>query len=56
MRAQIEAAESIGTNGWMLWNLRNRYSRGDVRTDGAASSFDTVTVRLRSGFRGMELP
>jgi hypothetical protein len=31
VRAQIRAAEDIGTNGWMLWNPHNRYSRGDVR-------------------------
>jgi hypothetical protein len=32
-RAQITAAEEIGTNGWMLWNPHNRYSRADVRVD-----------------------
>ena len=37
VRAQIEAAESIGTNGWMLWNPHNRYSRGDVRTEDEAA-------------------
>ena len=36
IRAQITAAEDIGTNGWMLWNPRNRYSRGDVRVDDRA--------------------
>lgn len=44
VRAQIRAAEDIGTNGWMLWNPHNRYSRGDVRTDGEAS---TVAGRWR---------
>jgi hypothetical protein len=38
VRAQIRAAEDIGTNGWMLWNPHNRYSRGDVRTDDEAAS------------------
>jgi hypothetical protein len=27
IRAQIEAAERFGSNGWMLWNPRNVYSR-----------------------------
>lgn len=26
IRAQINAAESLGTNGWMLWNAHNRYA------------------------------
>lgn len=26
IRAQIDAAESAGSNGWMLWNPRNTYS------------------------------
>ncbi|MBS0368205.1 MAG: GTP-binding protein [Proteobacteria bacterium] len=26
IRSQIEAAEKIGTNGWMLWNPRNAYT------------------------------
>lgn len=25
IRAQVEAADAAGTNGWMLWNPRNRY-------------------------------
>ncbi len=33
VRAQIKAAEDIGTNGWMLWNPNNRYSRADMRPD-----------------------
>jgi hypothetical protein len=37
VRAQIEAAESIGANGWMLWNPHNRYSRGDVRAQDEAA-------------------
>ena len=36
VRAQIRAAEHIGTNGWMLWNPRNRYSRADFQPDARA--------------------
>lgn len=36
VRAQIAAAERIGTNGWMLWNPRNRYSRSDFQPDARA--------------------
>jgi hypothetical protein len=35
---QIRAADDIGTNGWMLWNPHNRYSRADVRLDDEAVS------------------
>ena len=31
VRSQIKAAEDVGTNGWMLWNPRNRYSAADLR-------------------------
>ena len=31
---QIEAAERIGTNGWMLWNPHNNYSREGLRRQG----------------------
>jgi hypothetical protein len=37
VRAQIRAADDIGTNGWMLWNPHNRYSRADVKADGEAT-------------------
>jgi hypothetical protein len=37
VKAQVRAAEDIGTNGWMLWNPHNRYLRGDVRTDDEAA-------------------
>ena len=30
VRAQIRAAEALGTDGWMLWNPQNRYSRADM--------------------------
>jgi hypothetical protein len=38
VRRQISAAEDIGTNGWMLWNPHNRYSRADVKPDSEAVS------------------
>ncbi|TCW64070.1 putative glycoside hydrolase, partial [Burkholderia sp. SRS-25] len=25
IRAQVDAADAAGTDGWMLWNPRNRY-------------------------------
>ncbi len=31
VRAQIQAAEDFGANGWMLWNPRNRYEAADLR-------------------------
>lgn len=31
LRAQIEAAESFGANGWMLWNPGNNYSREGLK-------------------------
>lgn len=31
IRAQIEAAESAGSDGWMLWNPRNDYSAAGLR-------------------------
>ncbi|MBV8036874.1 putative glycoside hydrolase [Roseateles sp.] len=30
IRLQIEAAESLGTDGWMLWNAGNRYQEGGL--------------------------
>jgi hypothetical protein len=45
VRAQIRASEDIGTNGWMLWNPHNRYSRADVTVvDEAASMYDHTPV------------
>jgi hypothetical protein len=29
--SQIKAAEDFGSNGWMLWNPRNRYSAADLK-------------------------
>ncbi|WP_010119014.1 putative glycoside hydrolase, partial [Burkholderia oklahomensis] len=25
IRAQVDAADAVETDGWMLWNARNRY-------------------------------
>ena len=33
IRAQIGAAETFGTNGWMLWNPHNVYSRDGLRPE-----------------------
>jgi len=33
IRAQIRAAEAAGSNGWMLWNPDNRYSRDGLGED-----------------------
>jgi hypothetical protein len=33
VRSQIEAAESFGANGWMLWNPRNRYIAEGLRPE-----------------------
>ena len=30
IRAQVEAADAEGTNGWMLWNARNRYDPANM--------------------------
>jgi hypothetical protein len=35
IRAQIDAAERFGSNGWMLWNPRNVYSREGLKPDDA---------------------
>ena len=32
IRAQIDAAEKVGTDGWMLWNPQNRYAGADITT------------------------
>lgn len=31
VRAQIDAAEALGTDGWMLWNAHNRYSAAGLK-------------------------
>ncbi|MCM3609328.1 putative glycoside hydrolase [Cupriavidus pauculus] len=30
IRAQVDAADTAGTDGWMLWNPRNRYAPDDL--------------------------
>ena len=30
IRAQVEAADAEGTDGWMLWNPRNRYDPAEL--------------------------
>jgi hypothetical protein len=35
VRAQIDAAEALGTDGWMLWNAGNHYAPGGLRGTGA---------------------
>jgi hypothetical protein len=42
VRAQIRAAEDIGTNGWMIWNPHNRYSRADVKADDEPAGGNSV--------------
>ncbi|MDE2595116.1 MAG: GTP-binding protein, partial [Burkholderiales bacterium] len=32
IRLQIDAAEVSGTNGWMLWNPRNRYTEEGLKS------------------------
>lgn len=33
IRSQIDAAEAVGTDGWMLWNASNRYGRDGLDLD-----------------------
>ena len=33
IRAQIDAAEYAGSNGWMLWNPRNQYSAAGLKSE-----------------------
>jgi hypothetical protein len=35
VRRQIDAAEALGTGGWMLWNARNRYEPGGLEPEAA---------------------
>ncbi len=35
IRAQIDASEVLGTDGWMLWNAPNRYSLAGLKLRGA---------------------
>jgi hypothetical protein len=34
IQAQADAARDAGSNGWMLWNARNRYSAGGLQCEG----------------------
>jgi hypothetical protein len=33
VRTQIKASDDVGTNGWMLWNPRNRYTATDLQKE-----------------------
>jgi hypothetical protein len=46
IRAQINAAERFGSNGWMLWNPRNVYSR-DGLTDRSRARSSSLAARAR---------
>lgn len=37
IRSQIDAANAVGTNGWMLWNPSNRYNEGGLEPDPAGA-------------------
>lgn len=36
VQAQTDAAEAAGSNGWMLWNARNRYQTDGLQCEGDA--------------------
>ena len=36
IRAQVDAAEAVGTDGWMLWNAGNRYGMDGLDPEPAA--------------------
>jgi hypothetical protein len=38
IRAQIGAADKFGSDGWMLWNPRNTYSKEGIKTIVGASA------------------
>ncbi|WP_374320186.1 putative glycoside hydrolase [Aquabacterium sp.] len=38
IKAQIDAAQAAGSDGWMLWNARNRYSAEGLHTPQAAAT------------------
>ncbi len=40
IRAQISAAEKFGSDGWMLWNPRNRYTDAGLKIEGSACKQD----------------
>ena len=39
IRAQVNAAEDFGTNGWMLWNPRNVYSTDGLKKETFQNTF-----------------
>ena len=41
IRAQISAAEKIGTDGWMLWNPRNTYTGAGLKEEGEPCLHDS---------------
>ena len=46
VRAQIDAAEDVGTSGWMLWDPNNVYRDGALRADEGRSSTAPVNVSV----------
>jgi len=38
IRSQIDGADDVGTDGWMLWNPNNRYGEGGLEADTQGSS------------------
>ena len=38
IRSQIEAADAVGTDGWMLWNPSNRYDDGGLELEPAGAA------------------
>jgi hypothetical protein len=38
IRQQIEAAEGVGTQGWMLWNAQNRYEAAGIKATAPPAS------------------
>jgi hypothetical protein len=46
IRAQIDAAEKTGSDGWMLWNPRNSYTRDGLKPKSA--------VNYQSAFSGIK--
>ena len=58
IQAQIRAAQSFGSDGWLLWNPRNSYSAEAIRTPGKkqleareVSDHGTQAAEAKSGAR-----
>ena len=45
IRAQIEAAEEAGSDGWMLWNPHNLYSQEGLRNKSADSPYSSLLLK-----------